>query len=286
MTESLRAEQVRESVLAGSMLWSRVSVVAETGSTNADLVEAARAGAAEGTVLVAEQQNAGRGRLGRQWHSAPGAALTFSVLLRPAAVQPAARSWLPLLTGVAVAAGVRGETGLDVCLKWPNDVVAAGGDGPGGLGKLAGILAEQAGDAIIVGIGLNVEATPVLAAVGAPAAGAPAALAPASLADLGATGIDRASLLGAILREFEHWYLRWAGGTAPGGTAPGDAAASGLRAEYLRSCSTVGREVRVELPGGTFLSGRACDVDASGRLLVAGPDGVEAVSAGDVIHVR
>ena len=281
MTESLRAESVRASVLAGSMLWSRVSVVAQTGSTNADLIEAARAGAAEGTVLVAELQNAGRGRLGRQWFSAPGTALTFSVLVRPAAVPPAARGWLPLLTGVAVAAGVRGETGLDVCLKWPNDVVAAGGDGPGGLGKLAGILAEQAGDAIVVGIGLNVEATPVLAAVGAPAAGSAAALAPASLASLGATGVDRTSLLAAILCEFEHWYLRWAGGAVPG-----DAVASGLRAEYLRSCSTVGREVRVELPGGSVLSGRACDVDGSGRLLIAGPDGLEAVSAGDVIHVR
>jgi BirA family biotin operon repressor/biotin-[acetyl-CoA-carboxylase] ligase len=286
MTESLRAESVRASVLAGSVLWSRVSVVAETGSTNADLIDAARAGAAEGTVLVAELQNAGRGRLGRRWLSGPGTALTFSVLVRPAAVPPAARSWLPLLTGVAVAAGVRGETGLDVCLKWPNDIVAAGGDGPGGLGKLAGILAEQAGDAIVIGIGLNVEATPVLAAVGGPAAGsaaalAPASLAPASLASMGAPCVDRTSLLAAILREFEHWYLRWAEGATPG-----DPVASGLRAEYMRSCCTVGREVRVELPGGTFLSGRACDVDGSGRLLIAGQDGVEAVSAGDVIHVR
>lgn len=281
MTESLRAESVRASVLAGSALWSRVSVVAETGSTNADLIESARAGAPEGTVLVAELQNAGRGRLGRQWVSAPGAALTFSVLLRPTAVPQAAKSWLPLLTGVAVAAGVRGETGLDVCLKWPNDVVAAGGTRPGGLGKLAGILAEQAAGAVVVGIGLNVETTPVLAAVGAATAGPTAALAPASLASMGATGVDRTSLLAAILREFEHWYLRWAGGATPG-----DADACGLRAEYLRSCSTVGRDVRVELPGGGVLSGRACDVDTSGRLLVAGPDGVEAVSAGDVIHVR
>ena len=297
MADGLDAESVRASVLTGSRLWSRVSVVAETGSTNADLVAAARAGAAEGAVLVAERQHAGRGRLGRSWITEPGAALTFSVLLRPVAVPAAARSWLPLLTGVAVAAGIRAQTGLDVSLKWPNDVVAAGGDGQAGLGKLAGILAELAGDAVVVGVGLNVAATPELAGAGAVVAegtgaargGADGggvghravALAPASLASIGAAGVDRATLLTAILRQLEHWYLRWTGASAPG-----DAVASGLRAEYLRSCRTVGRDVRVELPGGAVLTGRACDVDGAGRLLVANDSGVEPVSAGDVIHVR
>jgi BirA family biotin operon repressor/biotin-[acetyl-CoA-carboxylase] ligase len=273
----LQADAVSASVLAGSRLWSRVSVVAETGSTNEDLVAAARAGAADGTVLVAERQTKGRGRLGRSWRSEPGAGLTFSVLLRPVAVPPAARGWLPLLAGVAVAAGVRAQAGLDVSLKWPNDVVAMGQGGPARLGKLAGILAEQAGDAIVIGTGLNVAASPVLATAGGPAA----AYAPASLAELGAPATDRTALLTAILRELEHWYLRWAGGPAPG-----DAVSSGLRAEYLRSCCTVGRDVRVELPGGTVLTGRACDVDSVGRLLVASETGVQPVSAGDVIHVR
>jgi BirA family transcriptional regulator, biotin operon repressor / biotin---[acetyl-CoA-carboxylase] ligase len=312
MADGLDPVSVSDSVLTGSRLWSRVSVVAETGSTNADLVAAARAGAAEGAVLVAERQHAGRGRLGRPWISEPGAALTFSVLLRPVTVPAAARSWLPLLTGVAVAAGIREQTGLDVSLKWPNDVVAAGGDGQAGLGKLAGILAELAGDAVVLGVGLNVAATPALAGAGAVVAegtgaarGGAArggadrggadrggadrggadhravALAPASLASIGAAGVDRAALLTAILRQLEHWYLRWSGESAAG-----DAVASGLRAEYLRSCRTVGREVRVELPGGAVLTGRACDVDGAGRLLVASDSGVEPVSAGDVIHVR
>jgi BirA family transcriptional regulator, biotin operon repressor / biotin---[acetyl-CoA-carboxylase] ligase len=242
-------------------------------------------------VLVAERQTAGRGRLGRPWITEPGAALTFSVLLRPVMVAPAARSWLPLLTGVAVAAGIREQTGLDVSLKWPNDVVADGGDGPAGLGKLAGILAELAGDAIVIGVGLNVASTPALAADGAGAAGAGAAgagaghrgsaLRPASLASIGAAGVDRAALLTAILRQLELWYRRWTGGSPAG-----DAEACGLRAEYLRSCRTVGRDVRVELPGGAILTGRACDVDGAGRLLVGTDSGVEAVSAGDVIHVR
>ena len=90
--------------------------------------------------------------MGRSWVSAPGASLTFSVLLRPGSVPAARRGWLPLLTGVAVASAVRDVSGVTAVLKWPNDVLA-------GSRKLAGILAEQSGDAVVVGIGLNV-ATP------------------------------------------------------------------------------------------------------------------------------
>ena len=127
-------------------------MLAQTGSTNDDLLAAARAGAAEGAVLVAEHQTRGRGRQGRQWVSRTGSALIFSVLLRPAAVPPADRGWLPLLTGVAVARALRQQAGVDAALKWPNDVLAGGA-------KLAGILAEQAGEAIVMGVGLNVAAT-------------------------------------------------------------------------------------------------------------------------------
>ena len=256
---------------------SDVAVVAETRSTNEDLIAAARDGAAEGRVLVAERQTKGRGRLGRSWQSEPGAALTFSVLLRPYGVPQSTRGWLPLLAGVAVTAGIRAQTGLDVSLKWPNDVLAgaaarASHPGPGPrAAKLAGILAEQTGDAIVVGTGLNVEASPY---------DLPEATA-TSLAELGAAGVDREELLVAILREFEHWYRRW-----EGGDPRGDAVASGLRAEYLRACATIGKQVRVELPGGAAISGRASDIDGAGRLLVSTGDTVEAVSAGDVVHVR
>lgn len=265
----LRQQELRDLVFGSTRLWSDLTVVAETGSTNEDLVAAARAGTPEGRVLVAERQVRGRGRLGRSWVSEPGASLTFSVLLRPTAVPQVARGWLPLLTGVAVAAGVRAETGLDVGLKWPNDVLASTGAASGA--KLAGILAEQAGDAIVVGTGLNVATSPD----DLPQAAA------TSLAELGAGDIDREALLATILREFERFYLRWAGGDAPG-----DAALSGLRDQYLQLCTTVGQDVRVEVPGGLYLSGRACDVDDIGRLLVASAEGVEPVSAGDVIHVR
>jgi len=255
---------LRAAILAGSDLWTKLTVVASTGSTNADLLAAAMAGEPTGSVLVAEDQTRGRGRLDRTWQSQPGAALTFSALLRPVAVPPGSRGWLPLLAGVAVAAGLRTQAGLEVSLKWPNDVLA-------GRAKLAGILAEQTGNAIVVGIGLNVSQGPGELPSGQAT----------SVWLAGATGADRAEILAAVLREFERRYQAW-----NSGPHPGDAAACGLRAEYLRYCATVGKDVRVELPGGGVLTGRAQDVDGVGRLLVSTPEGVQPVSAGDVVHVR
>jgi BirA family transcriptional regulator, biotin operon repressor / biotin---[acetyl-CoA-carboxylase] ligase len=268
-----------DTLLAGSLLYTSIGVVDQTGSTNADLLTAARSGAATGTVLVAEEQTAGRGRLDRSWQSEPGASLTFSVLLRPAGVPAANLGWLPLLAGVAMVSALRVQTGLEISLKWPNDVlagsagarVAAGASAAVGGGKLAGILAEQAGDAVVIGIGLNVSATE------SELPGGPAT----SLSLAGAADPDRQAILVALLTELERWYLRWSVGPRPG-----DAEACGLRASYLECCATIGRDVRVELPGGKMLTGRAADVDGVGRLLVTADDGVHAISAGDVVHVR
>ena len=258
-------------------VWATIDVVASTGSTNADLL--ARAVAApdtpEGQVLVAEEQTAGRGRLGRTWTSTPGASLTFSVLLRPVSVPPDRRGWLSLLTGVAVASAVRSVTGgagdgpgLDAVLKWPNDVLV-------GDRKLAGILAEQSpdGSAVVIGTGLNV-ATPADALPVSPN-GLPAT----SLLVEGAAG-SRETLLLAILGQLAHWYSTFRGDPDPVRT--------GLLAEYRRLCGTLGQTVRVELPAGRLVTGVATDVDSNGRLLVADTAGNPpmAVSAGDVIHVR
>jgi BirA family biotin operon repressor/biotin-[acetyl-CoA-carboxylase] ligase len=250
---------LRGRLVTADGLWREVTVVPQTGSTNADLLEAAQAGAAEGLVLVAEEQTAGRGRLGRSWSAPPGAALTFSVLLRPAGVPPTRLGWLPLLTGVAVAAAVRETTSLPASLKWPNDVLV-------GERKLAGILAEAHGDAVVVGVGLNVTLT--RAELPVPTA--------TSLLIEDAASTDRAELLAAILTGLARRYQAWR--TDPDGAE--------LRADYLRWSATVGREVRVELPGGTRLSGTAEDVDEVGRLVVRAPDNLVRVGAGDVVHVR
>ena len=110
MTEAGRAPldvaALRAAVVRPGSLWRAVEVTDVTGSTNADLLARAAGGEPEGLVLAAEEQVAGRGRLGRAWVSPPRAALTFSVLLRPAAVPRARLGWLPLLAGVAVAAAV------------------------------------------------------------------------------------------------------------------------------------------------------------------------------------
>jgi BirA family biotin operon repressor/biotin-[acetyl-CoA-carboxylase] ligase len=285
-TIPLNLTGLRAAAIVPGSMWTDIRVVAETGSTNADVLGEARNGAPEGLVLAAEAQTAGRGRQGRRWHSRPGAALTFSVLLRPQLAPPAARGWVPLLVGVAVAAAVRRVAGLDARLKWPNDVLMADG-------KLAGILAEQAGDAIVVGIGINIRARqqdlPVATAT--------------SLELHGAGDTDRTELLAAVLGELETWYLRWYSSGVEGGArtaagAGGDDAvggdagraqrygASGLREAYLRLSATVGRQVQVLLPGGRMLTGTACDVDGTGRLVLRSGADLIAVSAGDVIHLR
>jgi BirA family transcriptional regulator, biotin operon repressor / biotin---[acetyl-CoA-carboxylase] ligase len=256
----LDAGALREALVAPGGFWRDIRVVAETGSTNSDLLAEARRGLAEGAVLAAEAQSAGRGRLGRPWVSPPRAALAFSVLLRPAAAPPASRGWVPLLAGVAAARALRAGPRVDAWLKWPNDVQVNGA-------KLAGILAEQDGDAIVVGTGINVSAGRDELPPGA-----------TSLALEGAP-TDRDRLLAGVLRELEHWYLAW---TSRGG----DADEGGLRQEYQALCGTLGRQVRVSLPGGATVTGVACEVDRAGRLVIRSASGLVPVSAGDVVHVR
>ena len=263
----LDAAALRSRAVRPDALWREIEVVESTGSTNADLLARAQQGAPEGTVLAAEEQRAGRGRMGRAWTAPPRAALTFSLLLKPA-VPPARRGWLPLLTGVAVAEAVTKATGVETGLKWPNDLLAADA-------KLAGILAEAAGDAVVVGIGLNVSTEP--AEFPSPR---PGALPATSLRAVGATALNREDILLAILDGFERWYRAWQ-------QAGGDPDRSGLRPEYTRLSATIGRTVRAELPGGQALSGPAVGVDSDGRLLVRVSSGSEvAVAAGDVVHLR
>jgi BirA family biotin operon repressor/biotin-[acetyl-CoA-carboxylase] ligase len=288
---------LRRAAVRPGGLWRTIEVVESTGSTNADLLARALAGEPEGTVLATEHQQAGRGRLGRTWITPPRAALTFSLLVRPG-VPPARRGWLPLLTGIAVAGAITSVTGVATTLKWPNDVLAdqgqadadqadadQAGTSQAGTGKLVGILAEAAADAIVVGIGVNVST----GQAELPDRG-PGALPAASLLTAGAKpeALDRTPLLLAILSAFEHRYRDWR-------EAGGDPEASGLRAAYLGRSGTIGRQVRAELPSGQALSGLAVGVDADGRLLVRSSSGagtagtagsVVPVAAADVVHLR
>ena len=256
----LDARALQAALVVPGSFWTDVVVTPSTASTNADLADAARAGAAEGTVHTTDHQVAGRGRLDRIWESTEGSGIAVSVLLRPTEVPAGRWVWLPLLVGLAVAATVE-ECGVETGLKWPNDVEVDGR-------KIAGILIERVdtpgGPAAVAGIGLNVslrtEELPVDTAT--------------SLLLQDATETDRTVVLRLLLRNLEALYRAWRG-------AGGDPGA-GVRESYVRRCVTLGSDVSVAMPDGSTLEGRAEDVDDLGRLVVDGTP----VSAGDITHVR
>lgn len=262
----LSAANLRRALVRPGELWTAIDVKERTGSTNADVAAEARAGTAEGLVVVAEQQTAGRGRLDRRWESPPRAGIALSVLLRPGGVPATRLGWLPLLAGVALVETVRRHAELDAVLKWPNDLLVDDR-------KCAGILAEAVPEptpAVVLGIGVNV----TLSADELPRPDA------TSLLLAGAAHTDRDPLLRALLRELSDWYRRWI-------DLGGDPDRSGLRDGYRLYCGTLGRRVEVALPGGGTLSGTASDVDSEGRLVVTGADGsLTPVAAGDIVHLR
>ena len=233
-------------------------VVPSTGSTMVDVAALAAEGAVEGTVVIAEEQTAGRGRRGREWQSALHAGLWMSVLLRP----PDAASrigWLPLVAGVAVARGIAAATGLGGALKWPNDVVVVGPHGPL---KVAGLLAERISDgAVIVGIGINVDHM----AEELPDGGT-------SIRSEGAV-VAREIVLADVLAALAVTYRGWVGGHE-------------IQPAYEELSATLGARVRVETVGG-HCEGRAEALGPGGELIVVDDRGAaRMMSAGDVIHLR
>ncbi|MBT0767994.1 biotin--[acetyl-CoA-carboxylase] ligase [Kineosporia sp. J2-2] len=273
----LRQAALRSALAVGADTWRTIDVVAETASTNADLVARAQAGEEAGAVLIADSQNGGRGRLGRAWTVPPRSALTFSVLLRPAAPVET-WGWLSLVAGVAVTDALVRVCGLPASLKWPNDVlVPATGPAPadyaGGRLKIAGILAEASGPAVVIGIGLNV--TQDASELPVPTA--------TSLRLAGSATTDRDTVLRAVLRAL----ARRLGEFERAVTTGDGAGRSGVAAAYRERCSTIGATVRAELPGGISRVGLADGVDDDGRLLLRLPGGsTQALAAADVVHVR
>lgn len=272
---------LRRALLRPDSLWSAIEVVEQTGSTNTDLAARAREGGAEpGSVLVADEQTAGRGRLDRGWSAPPRSGIFVSMLLCPQVPQER-WGWLPLLAGVATASALARTAGVDTALKWPNDLLV---DVGGTERKFGGILAERTGagasaagraegrteDGVVLGIGLNVSLRPDELPV--PTAG--------SLVLAGAHTTDRDPLLRAVLRSVEDWYGRWH-------AVDGDPTESRLLEAYAAGSATLGRTVRAELPGGEALVGEAVAVDGDGRLVIATEEGVQRpVAAGDVVHLH
>jgi BirA family biotin operon repressor/biotin-[acetyl-CoA-carboxylase] ligase len=252
-----------------SALVARIDYVEATGSTNLDLAAAALAEPEawpDLSVLAAGAQTAGRGRAGREWQSLPDASLSVSVLVRPSQVAVEHYCWLPILAGLAMTRAVAALLpNNEVSLKWPNDVLVADK-------KICGVLSELLSDAsgVIIGVGLNLtqaqEDLPIAAAT--------------SLRLEGATVSFEAALEG-FLKEFVALYRDYVNNR-------GDADASGLRRGATAKCSSIGKRVRVLLPGDQQIEGKAIELDQSGRILVAvdGEHQLYAVAAGDIVHLR
>ncbi len=258
------AAALRAELIGTGLGWRQLDVVAQTGSTNADLLARAASGIdIDGAVLIAEHQTAGRGRHGRGWSATPRAQITMSVGVSVVDVPAATWGWLSLAAGVAVfdaVAPLIERTGFKAGLKWPNDVLVGGG-------KLAGILAEVARPVVVVGVGLNVTQAPE--EVGSPGA--------TSLLDLGVAAPDRDQLVRSLLRELGGRIAAW---RAARGADPQ------LAADYRARSLTIGSRVRAQLPGGKEIVGTARDIDDQGQLCVAAEGETVVVSAGDVVHLR
>jgi BirA family biotin operon repressor/biotin-[acetyl-CoA-carboxylase] ligase len=264
----LHADVLRKALLAPGSMWSQLEVVESSPSTNLDLAARARETDDDGVVLIAEHQTAGRGRLDRTWTAPPRAGVTMSVLVRPDDVPVAHWPWIPLLSGLAVAAALRRDAGVAALVKWPNDVLVNDG-------KVAGLLVERVEPstgsrhkaAAVIGIGLNVtlrrDELPVPTAT--------------SLLLEHSSTTDRSLLVRGILRALEGMLTDW---YRHGGDARG-----GLHTAYAEACATLGRRVRIDQPGGPSIAGDAVGVDDEGRLLVRTPTGQVALGAGDVEHV-
>jgi BirA family biotin operon repressor/biotin-[acetyl-CoA-carboxylase] ligase len=258
-----------KAALAGTR-FADLQRVERTGSTNADLLAAARAGAGE-QALVADVQDAGRGRLERRWEAPAGASLLLSVLVRPP-FPARGPHLLATAMGLAAVESLEHLAGLRLGLKWPNDVVAPGAGPDGADAKLGGLLAElgtgEGGDAVVVGIGVNL----AWADVGFP----PELVATATAVDLLGAEVARDDLVVELLSRFDAWC---SGLGAPAGC-------EALMAQYSARCVTLGRQVRVELPVGELV-GTASALDASGALVVRDDGGVDhVVTVGDVVHLR
>jgi BirA family biotin operon repressor/biotin-[acetyl-CoA-carboxylase] ligase len=233
-------------------------------STNDLLLEMAAQGQAAGTVVLADFQRKGRGRLGRSWQAPPGTSLLFSMLFLPD--WPAARApWLTMIAGLAVVEAVTAETGLSPGLKWPNDIVMLSGDlwrKVGGL-LLEGEFADGCLRSAVLGIGLNVNISP---------ADLPEASPPATSfqAELGRP-VPRMDLLAGILRGLERRYQDIEEGHSPWPA-------------WNDRLVTLGRAVCVRgVKSGETVEGIAEATDEWGRLLVRELSGrLLPVAAGDV----
>lgn len=250
------------SLLPEAYPWrDRFRYIPQVGSTNDVLKETARQGAPEGTVVIADQQTQGHGRLGRTFYSPPGVGVYLSVLLRPTC-SPAELLHLTCAVGVAMCNAVEKAAGFRPGIKWTNDLVFE-------TRKLGGILTE-------LGLNTRGEVSYAIAGIGINCAQRPEDFAPeirsvaASLEMVAGRPVSRKLLAAAMMESL----AEMSGNLFTGKVS--------MLEQYRRDCITIGREISL-VRGETVRRGTALDVDENGALIVAFPDGTaEAVSSGEV----
>lgn len=232
----------------------RVSVVELTGSTQNDLLQLVESNnALDGQVIVTEYQSSGRGRLDRTFEAPTKSALLFSFYIKP---RKRRTEWgfIPLIAGLSLVRAITTlDSAINVSLKWPNDLII-------NEKKCAGIIAQTTTEGIVIGIGLNVSMT--LEELPVPSA--------TSLTIEGSKIADRNALLSQVLNAFTELFEAWEEGFE-------------LLNEYADVSSTIGKKIRIELPGGENLEGSVARISSTGELVL---NNGEHVSAGDVIHLR
>ncbi|MGZ6193568.1 MAG: biotin--[acetyl-CoA-carboxylase] ligase [Syntrophales bacterium] len=252
--------------LSGKRIGNNVHFLTEVESTNDALFKLARDGAPHGTVVIAECQTKGKGRLDRKWQSPPGCNIYTSIALRPS-IEPVYGPQITLMTGVAVAELLSEYCTGGVTLKWPNDVLIRGK-------KVCGILAEMSAssrggvDFIVVGIGINVnirkkdfdESIRNLAT---------------SLAEEMGHNISRLDLTAKLFDRFDELYSRLL-----------DSGFGSIKNAWLSYCDTVGKAVQVVF-NNDIESGKVLGIDDFGALIILDEKGkTKRVIAGDASVVK
>lgn len=265
MSTTIDPDRLHEALRPPIGPWRHTEVYASIGSTNARAAELA----APWSVVVAEHQSAGRGRLTRSWESPPGGGIALSATLPAPHTAP---GWLPLLAGLAVADALEQVAGVAAVLKWPNDVLLPADD----QRKVCGVLCEyrpataRHDDLVVVGIGINVhqsrEQLPVPTAT--------------SLA-LAAPGrrVDPVELVTAVLGQMHDRYAAWQAGGPRAGQ---------VRAAYRSRCASIGASVRLVQTPRPDVVGTVVDVDDDGAVVIddGSGDAPRGYAAGDVVHLR
>lgn len=248
------AEEEIASRLHTNRMGKKICYFSSIDSTNAYARRIGEEGAPDGTLVIADEQTAGRGRSGRHWVTPPGTAIAFTLLLKPD-IPPSRISMVTLVMGLAVCSAIRRLTGLDAGIKWPNDVVIDGR-------KVCGILTEMSAEMdgvhyIVIGTGINTNLTSF----------------PDEIKDVATSlqiqlehPVDRAEVLVEVIELFEEYYEKF----------EKDGDLSSLQDIYNEALLNRGRKVRVLDPKGEY-TGRALGIDPEGKLLVERDDDGETV---------